>query len=553
MYPAQEPLSRAHLLLLLLAVTVIWFGNLDYRKLFHPDEGRYAEIPREMVAAADWVTPRLNGIKYFEKPPLQYWATAIAYRVFGESEWTSRLWTALSGFLAVLLIYAAGVRLFGPDPGLYAALMLVSSAGFVLSGHFNTLDMGLTFFLTLAVVAFLFAQQDRGTSRGRAIWMHVAWAAAAGAVLSKGLVGAVLPAGGLVAYTLLTRDFAVWRRLHLPTGVLLFLALAAPWFVRVSLANPEFPRYFFIHEHFQRFLTTVHYRDQPWWFFLPVLVLGLLPWTTLIPAALTRAWREDAGIHGFRARSFLLAYAAFILLFFSASSSKLEAYVLPMLPPLALLLGERVAGLAAGRLRGHLALALVVGLVVLAAPPVVRAFGADTEAAALPDAFDPWLQAAGAVLAAGAAFGVYQAGHGRARTAVVGTALAALVASQLGNSGAESLSPSRSGYDLAVKIAPLLKPDTPFYSFGMYEQTLPFYLGRTTKLVGSAEEMAFGLEQEPQLWIGNPLDFEPRWRSEPGAVAIMRNMYFDYFEKHGLPMRVVARDAQRVVVVQPGE
>lgn len=550
MHVVQEPLARSRLLLLLLAVAVVWFGNLEYRKLFHPDEGRYAEIPREMVASADWLTPRLNGIKYFEKPPLQYWATAAAYRVFGEAQWTSRLWTALSGFLAVLLTYAAGVRLSGPDAGLYAALLLVSSAGFVLGGHYNTLDMGLTFFLTLALVAFLFAQRDHQTRRGRALWMHVAWAAAAGAVLSKGLVGAVLPAGGLVAYTLLTRDFAVWRRLNPVTGVLLFLALAAPWFVQVSLANPEFPRYFFIHEHFQRFLTTAHYRDQPWWFFLPVLVLGLLPWTTLVPGGLAQAWRSESDGSGFRARRFLLAYAGFILLFFSASSSKLEAYVLPMLPAIALLLGERVAALQPGRLRRHLVFALTLGLVVLAAPIVLRRFG-PVELAALPEAFDRWLQAAGAVLAAGAAGALHLAGRGRPRGAVVVAALAALVAAQFGNSGAEALSPARSGYDLAVKIAPLLRPDTPFYSFGMYEQTIPFYLKRKTTLVGSAEEMAFGLGQEPQLWIGDPRDFEPRWRSEPGALAIMRPVYFDLLAKFGVPMRVVANDDRYVVVTSP--
>ncbi len=550
MHVVQEPLARSRLLLLLLAVAVVWFGNLEYRKLFHPDEGRYAEIPREMVASADWLTPRLNGIKYFEKPPLQYWATAAAYRVFGEAQWTSRLWTALSGFLAVLLTYAAGVRLSGPDAGLYAALLLVSSAGFVLGGHYNTLDMGLTFFLTLALVAFLFAQRDHQTRRGRALWMHVAWAAAAGAVLSKGLVGAVLPAGGLVAYTLLTRDFAVWRRLNPVTGVLLFLALAAPWFVQVSLANPEFPRYFFIHEHFQRFLTTAHYRDQPWWFFLPVLVLGLLPWTTLVPGALAQAWRSESDGSGFRARRFLLAYAGFILLFFSASSSKLEAYVLPMLPAIALLLGERVAALQPGRLRRHLVFALTLGLIVLAAPIVLRRFG-PVELAALPETFDRWLQAAGAVLAAGAAGALHLAGRGRPRGAVVVAALAALVAAQFGNSGAEALSPARSGYDLAVKIAPLLRPDTPFYSFGMYEQTIPFYLKRKTTLVGSAEEMAFGLGQEPQLWIGDPRDFEPRWRSEPGALAIMRPVYFDLLAKFGVPMRVVANDDRYVVVTSP--
>ncbi len=549
---AQEPLARSRLLLLFLALAVLWFGNLDHRKLFHPDEGRYAEIPREMVAAGDWVTPRLNSIKYFEKPPLQYWATAVAYETFGTAQWTSRLWTALSGFLVVLLVYAAGVRLFGAEPGLHAALVLVSSIGFIFSGRFNTLDMGLTLFLTLAVVAFLFAQHERARAGERSFWMHLAWAAAAGAVLSKGLVGAVLPAGALVTYTLLTRDFALWRRLHVVTGSLLFLALTAPWFVQVSLANPEFPHFFFIHEHFERFLTSVHHRVEPWWFFLPVLILGLLPWTTLVPAALAGGWREHAAAGGFRPRRFLLAYAAFILLFFSASSSKLSGYVLPMLPPIALLVGERLASIPASRLRRHLAVPMLLGLFLIAAPFAIEAGNIEPIAAALPEALAVWLSAAGLVLVAGACFGIHRAKRGRLRPAVVGIALATLVAGQFIDRGAESLSPARSGYDLAVKIAPLLRPDTPLYSFGMYEQSLPFYLGRTVTLVGSAEEMAFGLSQEPQLWIANPLDFEPRWRSEPGAVAVMRTMYFEMFERMGLPMQVVTRDADRVVVVHPG-
>lgn len=551
MFLAQEPIARSRLLLLLIAAAVLWFGNLEYRKLLDPDEGRYAEIPREMVASADWVTPRLNGIKYFEKPPLQYWATAIAYEAFGETQWASRLWTALTGFLTVLLVYAAGVRLFGAESGLYAAFMLVSSAGFVLAGHINTLDMGLTFFLTLAVVTFLIAQENRGAARTNALWMHAAWAAAAGAVLSKGLIGAVVPAGGLVAYTLLTRDWAAWRRLHLVTGCLLFLALTAPWFVLVSLANPEFPAYFFIHEHFQRFLTTVHLRYQPWWYFLPVLALGLLPWTTLVPPALVSAWRTDAASRAFRPRRFLLAYAAFTLLFFSASSSKLEAYVLPMLPALALLLGAHAAALPPQKLRWHLSAAVITGLAVLSAPSLLQTFVGGRSIGALLPAFGAWLHWAGAVLIAGGVYGMVQAGRGNRRPALIGTAFAALIASQLGNTGMEALSPLRSGYDLALKIAPLLRSETPFYGFGVYEQTLPFYLKRTITLVASAEEMAFGLEQEPELWIPDPLEFERIWHDQPGAIAIMQPQHFELFESRGLPMREIARDALRVVVMRP--
>src|SRR5262245_2394708 len=136
---------------LLLAALLIWFSNLDYRKLIKPDEGRYAEIAREMAVTGDWVTPRLNGIKYFEKPPLQYWATATAYTLFGPHEWTARLWSALTGLFGIALSWWAGRRLFGAAAGAYAAIVLASSLMYVVLGHLNTLDMGLTLFLFAAL------------------------------------------------------------------------------------------------------------------------------------------------------------------------------------------------------------------------------------------------------------------------------------------------------------------------------------------------------------------------------------------------------------------
>src|SRR5205809_6629470 len=115
------PLTRRALLALAFAFALAWFAGLEYRTLLHPDEGRYAEIPREMVVSGDWITPRLNGFKYFEKPPLQYWATAAFFKVFEVEDWAARLWTALTGFAGLFLVLAAGNRLFGPPAGLYAA------------------------------------------------------------------------------------------------------------------------------------------------------------------------------------------------------------------------------------------------------------------------------------------------------------------------------------------------------------------------------------------------------------------------------------------------
>ena len=156
----MEPRPRWPLWALAALLALLWFGNLGLRSLTDPDEGRYAEIPREMLSTGDWVIPHLNGIQYLEKPPLQYWATAALYSAFGVHPWVSRLYTAAMGFAALLVIGFAGARLYGPAAGLYAALILASSALFYVMAHLNTLDMGLTFYLSMALVACVFAQRE---------------------------------------------------------------------------------------------------------------------------------------------------------------------------------------------------------------------------------------------------------------------------------------------------------------------------------------------------------------------------------------------------------
>jgi 4-amino-4-deoxy-L-arabinose transferase-like glycosyltransferase len=285
-------LSTKHAWWLLVAVALIWFANLEYRTLIKPDEGRYAEIPREMVASGDWVTPRLNELKYFEKPPLQYWATAAAYTLFGEHQWTSRLWTGLTGFAGILLVWFAGLRLFGREAAGYAALLLSSSLLYVLMGHINTLDMGVTFFLTLGIVGLLLgqAQADRKKQRN---WMMLAWAGLALAVLSKGLMGLVLPGAALFIYCVVQRDFGVLKRMHWLPGLAVFFVITVPWFVLVMKANPEFFERFFIYEHYTRFTTKDLGRYQPWYYFIPILLAGALPWTVLMFDTMFRTLRNS--------------------------------------------------------------------------------------------------------------------------------------------------------------------------------------------------------------------------------------------------------------------
>ena len=544
--------AAARTLVLLVAFTAVWFSNLEYRKLVNPDEGRYAEVPREMVASGDWITPRLNDIKYFEKPALQYWATAAAYSLFGEHQWTARLWSALTGFLGVLMVFFTGRRLFGADAGWYAALVLGSSLLWVLVGHVNTLDMGVSFLLSAAVCAFLLAQHDAAQERARSRWMLAAWAALALALLSKGLIGLVLPGAALFLYILIERDWRLPGRLRLVAGITLLLALALPWFVAVSLANPEFFRFFFIHEHFERFLTKQHGRYEPPYYFIPVLLAGMLPWTLTLIDALARAWKRDPQ-QRFQVRRFLFLWAAVVFVFFSASNSKLLPYILPMFPALALLIGARLTQLGARALAWQALPAALAGIVVLALVPGIERYASrEVEVEMFRDYAD-WLIAAGLLQIAGAAACARLAWRGRAAAALVVLAFAGLVFAQLVLSGHESLSRAKSAYHIVQEIKPELKPGMPFYSVDTYDQSLQFYLRRITTMVAYKDELGFGIEQEPEKFIPELAQFERNWNAGREALALMSPATYATLRAQGLPMRVVARDTRRIIVARhPG-
>jgi 4-amino-4-deoxy-L-arabinose transferase-like glycosyltransferase len=543
-------IRRSTLLLLLAVLFAVWFSNLEYRKLVRPDEGRYAEIPREMVASGDWTTPRLNGVKYFEKPALQYWATAAAYSLFGEHHWTARLWPALTGFLGILMVGFTGARLFGNTAGLYAATVLASSLLYVLIGHLNTLDMGVSFFMGLGLCGFLLAHRPNVPARENRLWMLVTWASLAFSVLSKGLIGLVLPGAVLVLYTLIQRDWRLWTRLHLVTGLLLFFALSVPWFVAVSLANPEFFHFFFIHEHFERFLTKVHGRYQPWYYFVPILLMGMLPWVIPMFDALVRAWKSD-GTRSFQPKRFLLLWSLFIYFFFSISDSKLPSYLLPIFPALALLIGERLTKLSGRALFWQISPLLILAVAALWLAPDVGRMGDEEVPPELYQHYVPWLMGAGGALLAGTLAALFWSRRSRVAPAVLALGLSGVVASQLILTGHESLSPASSAYHLVQRIKPYLKPGIPFYSVGMYEQTLPFYIKRTVTVVAWQDELEFGFQQEPDKWIPEMTTFKQRWRAEPQALAIMSPATYQQMEAEKLPMEIIARDTRRVVVRKP--
>jgi 4-amino-4-deoxy-L-arabinose transferase-like glycosyltransferase len=504
-----------------------------------------------MVASGDWLTPRLNGFKYFEKPPLQYWATAAAFSAFGETEWAARFWPGLTGFFGVLLVFWFGNRLLGPPAGLYGAAVAASSAIYVSMGHILTLDMGLSLFISASVFSIALAQRDQASEAHRRRWMLIAWAAAALAVLSKGLIGIVLPAGAVALYVLVERDWKFLARLHVASGALLFVAIAAPWFVAVSIANPEFFQFFFIHEHFERFLTREHNRYEPAWYFIPVVLVGVLPWILSLFPALWRAWRRSPDA-AFQPQRFLLLWCALVFVFFSASGSKLSSYILPIFPALALLIGTTLASAGTRFALAQAAVAALLGIALAVAASRATRYAAPDLPAELLAGYAPWLLAAAVVLLAAAGISAWFALRARPQAAALALAFGGLISVQVATSGHEELSPAYSAYHIVQKIRHQLKPDIPFYVVHTFDHSLLFYLGRTVTMVAYKDELAQAIAWEPKNFLPDTAAFARAWQGDPEAFAMFNSQDLaGFLEAHPVPMRIVARDARHVIVKKP--
>jgi 4-amino-4-deoxy-L-arabinose transferase-like glycosyltransferase len=363
------------------------------RPLWEPDEARYAEIPREMLALGDWLTPRLNYVLYFEKPPLQYWLSAAAMRLLGPAPFVARLPLALATAISLVCAWRLARRLGARQP-MWAACMLATAILPFICGQILTLDALFSAFQVLAFVAGVEAVAARFQGRDGRGWTLLAFASLALAVLTKGLAAPVL-----VGMTLLSSLPFAWREARLrrallatlgsPLGWLLFLLLAAPWFILVDRAHPGHANFFFVHEHFARFTSHVHDRQGSKnpildkLYFVGVLGAGLLPWLSASWIGLRRGWafvRRPAGprvdqapLHRWTLAAALLAFA-WPLCFYSVSGSKLPPYILPSVVPLLAMAcalereGEELRALA----RSGWELLGLGGLLALAGPFLVQ-------------------------------------------------------------------------------------------------------------------------------------------------------------------------------------
>jgi len=544
--------SPSKILLLTLIYGLLWFGTLNYRHLIPSDEGRYAEMAREMLVTNDWVTPRYNGYKYFEKPPLQVWVTALAFKAFGIGDWQARLWTALTGFLTIIAIGLTSAKLYGSRAGFISAAILASSPIWVISGHMNSLDMGLSAFLVGALCSLLLAQASQSKSSTRH-WMWLCWVLMALATLSKGLIGGAIPAMVFIAYSITNRDWKIWRRLHLASGMILFLAITVPWFLLVSQRNPEFLEFFFIHEHLQRFTQDAHSRTGPIYYFVPLLVVGFLPWVMQLPGALKTAW--GARWRGFSSSWLLACWSVVIFAFFSASHSKLPGYIIPIFPGLAMLVGVKLDQLL-GESNSLGALWRLQTLTFAILSLVGFGFLSEISRQARPDeviAYAQYTQWVIAALIALIIFSLLAAWQSKRNGLLSITSFAGgfFLCAIIAGTGHETLGRAVSGVDLANEVRAQLPEKVNFYSVNILDHTMPFYLGRTMIMVQSPDELDFGVHQEPNRWLPTLDTFIIRWQEDSTAYALMVPEQYIELQKQGLPMQEVGRDSRRVIVKHP--
>jgi 4-amino-4-deoxy-L-arabinose transferase-like glycosyltransferase len=331
---------------ILIAATlyVCYFSHLGAIGFVGPDEPRYAWIAREMAETGDWVTPRLYGKPWFEKPPLFYWGAAVCFKLFGVSEASARLPCAVSALLATLALAWLALRLYGAETARWLLLLLPTTVGIIGFSHAAATDMPFSAMLTIAMVCAAVAlgltRNENTPILPRTPWLALIFFGffLGLAVLAKGPAANILSGGAIFFWALLTKHWRDASRLLHPAAIASFCLTALPWYILCAHRNPDFFRIFIIEHNFKRYLTPEFQHIQPFWYYVPIILIAILPWSVILllvgcDAVLSfrqNQWKES--------NSLLLAlWAIFPLVFFSLSQSKLPGYVLPILPPLATL------------------------------------------------------------------------------------------------------------------------------------------------------------------------------------------------------------------------
>jgi 4-amino-4-deoxy-L-arabinose transferase-like glycosyltransferase len=358
--------------LIVATLYICYFSHLGAIGFVGPDEPRYAWIARDMAESGDWVTPRLYGKPWFEKPPLFYWGAALSFKLFGVSEPAARLPSAVSALLATLALAWLALRLYGAETARWLLLLLPTTVGMIGFSHAAATDMPFSGMLTIAMVCAAVAlglTRDENTPiLPRTPWLALLlFGSFLGlAVLAKGPAAIILSGGAVFFWALFTKRWRDAFRLLHPVTLASFCLTALPWYILCARRNPDFFHVFIVEHNLKRYLTPEFQHIQPFWFYVPIIILALLPWTPLL-AFLFSDLRRLLGAGRWQASPeiYFACWAAFTLVFFSVSKSKLPGYVLPAISPLGILLSQSLSLRESKIVQGSRWVGITIGLVLL--------------------------------------------------------------------------------------------------------------------------------------------------------------------------------------------
>lgn len=521
----------------LLVFYLLWLGKYP---LFSPDEGRYAEAAREMVTTGDYITPRVNGVAFLDKPILYYWLQAIAIHLFGLKEWALRLFPALLGIFGCLITYICGRHLFDRRSALLAALILATTPLYFGGAHYANLDLEVAVFISASLLCFITGIIKNNQNPA---FIFCAWIFVALAFLTKGLIALAFPAiiGGL--WILLTQRFNVLKKIHIILGLFIFICLVIPWYVLVQKANPQFLHYFFVTQQVTRFLSKAEFNNKnAFWFYLPVIVLSFFPWTVFLLGSIKQSLQHVLeNKQKYAAELFLLLWATTVLIFFSIPHSKIVTYILPIFPPLALLTGHYTATYWK-EARENQVKSTSIFFAGFACCLAVFLFYTSHHFN-LSKYFLPYLYIISGILllSAMASLILINATHFRYLILISIVSSCALLLTL--TIGAIHLNHTTTK-PLATHLRSIIKPEDEVIAYYKYYQDLPLYLERQITIVSDWDaktiikkdnwlrEMWLGKRfQESTNWLINEETFWQRYNSDKRIFVFLNENYFEQFKK----------------------
>jgi len=508
----------------------LFLGNYP---LFTPDEGRYSEVAREMLVTHDYITPRVNGVAFFDKPILYYWLQALAIFLFGLTEGALRFFPMLFGVMGCLVTYLCGRHLFNRHTGILSALILATTPLYFGSAHYADLNLEVAVLISATLLFFISAINAK--TPYRTYLLFAAYFTAALAFLTKGLIGIALPGLISLSWIIIQKKMALLKNIHLTAGILFFLIIVLPWYCLVEKANPGFLHYFFITQQVTRFLSAAEFNNPtPIWFYIPVIIIGFFPWICFLPQAILKLRNPNI--------LFLLVWIIIIFSFFSIPRSKTVGYILPVFPALALLVGHHISEIwANSKLRALISIGLLYFVLSCSIAALIYFLPHYNWLDITPQFTIHRLILASILFLS--PFTVLLFGFKKQKLVLIFMISNIFFLLVLTHS-ANYLNPN-STKKLALQLKSQLKSKEEVISYFQYYQDLPIYLNQRITVVADwnadsiikkdnwLREFWFGLQyQKTNDWLIDKNTFWQRYKSKNRIFVFISNNYFDDFKSH---------------------